>query len=37
MVSSAAVNPALTIVAQALRAADHMLKEDFRKTSQHAA
>jgi choline dehydrogenase-like flavoprotein len=37
MTSSAAVNPALTIVAQALRAADHMLKEDFRTTSQHAA
>ncbi|MBN3854027.1 GMC family oxidoreductase [Paraburkholderia sp. Ac-20340] len=37
MPSSAAVNPALTIVAQALRAADHMLKEDFRTFSQHAA
>jgi choline dehydrogenase-like flavoprotein len=29
MPSSAAVNPALTIAAQALRAADHMLAEDF--------
>ena len=29
MPSSAAVNPALTIAAQALRAADHMLTEDF--------
>jgi choline dehydrogenase-like flavoprotein len=37
MPSSAAVNPALTIVAQALRAADHMLKEDFQTTSQHTA
>ena len=37
MPSSAAVNPALTIVAQGLRAADHMLKEDFRTISQHAA
>ena len=37
MPSSAAVHPALTIVAQALRAADHMLKEDFPTTSQHTA
>ena len=37
MVSSAAVNPALTIVAQALRATDHMLKEDFGTPPQHAA
>jgi choline dehydrogenase-like flavoprotein len=27
--SSAAVNPALTIAAQGLRAADHMLAKDF--------
>lgn len=33
MPSSAAVNPALTIAAQALRAADHMLKADFAKAS----
>lgn len=37
MPSSAAVNPALTIVAQALRATDHMLKEDFGTPPQHAA
>lgn len=33
MPSSAAVNPALTIAAQALRASDHMLRTDFRKAA----
>jgi choline dehydrogenase-like flavoprotein len=37
MPSSAAVNPVLTIVAQALRAADHMLKEDFHTSSRQTA
>ncbi|OMQ43003.1 GMC family oxidoreductase [Ensifer sp. 1H6] len=31
--SSAAVNPALTIAAQALRASDHMLATDFKKSA----
>lgn len=35
--SSAAVNPALTITAQALRAADHMLREDFGMSSMPSA
>jgi choline dehydrogenase-like flavoprotein len=35
--SSAAVNPALTIVAQALRATDHMLTADFGVRSRGAA
>jgi choline dehydrogenase-like flavoprotein len=34
--SSAAVNPALTIVAQALRAADHILRHDFGLMSNSA-
>lgn len=32
--SSAAVNPALTIAAQALRSADHILKQDFHVTAR---
>jgi choline dehydrogenase-like flavoprotein len=36
MPSSAAVNPALTIAAQALRAADHMLEADFGVTARAA-
>ena len=34
--SSAALNPALTIAAQSLRAADHILRVDFGLTGRHA-
>lgn len=33
--SSAALNPALTIVAQSLRAADHILRVDFGLSNRH--